>query len=136
MILLLALAMPFAGAAQDRDLERLYEKYRDVKGFDFERGEADLNMDVNWDFGDFLNNLSAFYILEFDYGEGNRSDLASFESKFYKLLDKKNFITVLELESDGKLQIYRREDADEKATDYILVAGGDNDISFIWAAGK
>ncbi|MEJ2595233.1 MAG: DUF4252 domain-containing protein [bacterium] len=128
--------IPLAGQTQDRDLAKLFNNYKDVKGFEYEKGDANLNLDMDWDFGDFLNDLEAFYILSFDKSEGDISDLKHFESKFDKLLDKKGFKSILEVDSDGRIEVLRCEDAKGNPTDFILVAGGENDISFIWAAGR
>ncbi len=136
VIIYVLLLIPIAGQTQDRDLEKLFNKYKDVKGFEYEKGDANLNIDADWDFGDFLNKLEAFHILSFNNSEGDISDLRNFESKFDKLMEKKGFKTILEVESDGRVKVLRHEDADGNTTDYIMIAGEDNDISYIWAAGR
>jgi hypothetical protein len=119
---------------QDRDLTKLYKQYKNTQGFEYEKADSDMEFDIDWDFGNFLGNIEGVYILSFDKGKGHAHDLTNFTVKFNKLLDKKNFKTMMDIEGDGKVQILRRKDKNEKTTDVIIVTEGDDDAAFIWAS--
>jgi len=135
-VLILFLSVALSGYAQDRDLLRLYEQYAGKAGFALDHGDANLEVDADWNLGEFLDRLEAFYILKFDRDGGSLSDLRKFEDKFYGLLDKKGFQPMMEIGGEERVEIFKRKDKQGVATDFILVAAGDEESTYIWAAGK
>lgn len=135
-ILAIMFAIPLVNQAQDRQLEKLFNRYKNVKGFDYEKVGSSIEFDWDWDFGEFINNVKDIYILSFDNKVGNTNDLSSFISKFNKLMDKKDFKTLMDIGGEGKVQILLRKDKNGKATDYVVTTVGEEDAAFIWASSK
>ena len=134
IILAILFSIPLVFQAQDRDLQKLFSQYKNTKGFEYEKADSDMEFDGNWDFGEFLGNIEGIYILSFDKEKGNAQDLSKLTAKFNKLMDNKNFKTMLDIDGDGKVQILVRKDKNEKATDYIIVTEDEEDAAFIWAS--
>ena len=95
-----------------------------------------MEFDGDWDFGKFLGKIKGIYILSFDKEKGNAGDLSKFTTKLNKLMYKKDFTTMLDINGDGKVQILIRKDKNDKATDYIVVTEGEEDAAFIWASSE
>ena len=136
IILLILLSIPIVNQAQDRDIKKLFNQYKNTKGFEYEKADSDMEFDGDWDFGNFLGNIEGIYILSFDKEKGNAGDLSKFTAKFNKLMDRKDFTTMLDIDGDGKVQILIRKDKNDKATDYMIVTEGEEDAAFIWASSE
>ena len=127
--------VPTMALASDNDLKKLFTKYKSESGFDLEIGdpEIDLDFDGDWGFGDFLNDIENFYILDFNYARGERKSLESFKSKLNKLIEKKAFNVLIDIDGDGKVQIMSRKGSDGKTSDYLIITEDEDDAVFIWA---
>lgn len=136
IILAFLFAIPFLSEAQDRELEKLFNQYKNKAGFELEKADADMDFDGDWDFGEFLGNIEGIYILGFEKDKGNKNDLNSFQEKFNRLIKKKEFKSMLDIESDGKVQILVHKDKNDQTTDYILVTEDEEDAAFIWASSE
>jgi hypothetical protein len=137
-ILAMLIALPLAMMAEDNDLKKLFTKYKSESGFELEIGDAemDLNFDGDWSFGDFLNDIENFYILQFDSEKGNLQSLQSFKTKLKKLINKKSFETMIDIDGDGKVQILSRKNDKGKTTDYLIITEGEDEALYIWAGSK
>lgn len=137
-ILAILIVLPLVTLAADNDLKKLFNKYKTESGFELEIGDPDIDLDFDsdWSFGDFLNDIENFYILQFDSEKGNLQSLKSFKSKLEKLIDKKSFETLIDIGGEGKVQILSRKDSDGKTTDYLIITEDDDEAIFIWASSN
>lgn len=133
-LLVFLFAIPLIGLTQDRDLQKLFNQYKNKPGFEFETANPDMDIDGNWDFGEFLDKIEELYILSFDKSKGQLNDLESFNTKFNKLLEKKEFKTMVDIVGDGKVQILLRKDKNDKTRDCIIATEDEDDAAFIWAS--
>ena len=137
-MLAIIFVIPFTGNAHDNDLKKLFEKYKNVAGFELDIEEPDVNFDMNgdWDLGKFLNNLDRLYVLEFEHHEGDADDLVAFKNKLKKITDKKNYSTMIDIEGDERfaLMVYKNEEG--QTTDILMISEEDNESTFIWASGE
>lgn len=140
IIILFALIIfiPFTQHGQDKDLKKLFNQYKNVAGFELESeaGEIDMNLDGDWDFASFLNDIENIYVLEFDKGKGKVDDLKSFQSKLDKLIVKKEFKSMFDIEGESSFGLYTRKGGEDKTTDVLLVTSGDEESSFIWLSSN
>ncbi len=119
--------------SQDREIKRLFEKYAKVDGFKLEKGDFDLNIDLEGDFSNFLNSINGLYILRFDKETGNPSDLETFKAKLKKQTGKKGFENMLDISSEGSVKILIRKNSRDETTDYLMITSGDETAMFLWA---
>ncbi len=136
ILLAMLFVIPFAMLAEDNDLKKLLNKYKNVAGFDLELTDPDidLELDEDWNFGDFLNDVSKVYVLDFDKKKGNASDLEEFQSKLNKLIDKKGFKTMIDISGEGSVRILTRKSENDKPTDYLIITDDDDDAVVIWSS--
>ncbi len=136
IILAMLFVIPFTMLAEDNDLKKLLNKYKNVPGFDLELTDPDIDLDLDgdWGFGDFLNEVSKVYILDFDKKKGDPDELESFQSKLNKLIDKKGFKTMIDIEGEGSVRILTRKSENDKTTDYLIITEDDDDAVVIWAS--
>lgn len=134
--LALCIALPLAMMSEDHDVKKLFNKYKDQKGFELEFSDPNINMDFDeeWDFGDFLENVNAIYVLEFEKNKGTAENLTAFKSKLEKLIDKKSYQTLIDIEGDGSVRILSRKDGNGKTTDYLVITEEDDEALFILAS--
>jgi hypothetical protein len=134
-ILALLIALPLVTLAEDNDLRKLFNKYKSEKGFDLEveGPEISLDIDEDWNFGDFLNNIEKLYILEFNKESGSTNSLNTFKSKLEKLIDKKSFDTMIDIDGEGLVRILSRKDGNGKTSDYLIITEDEDEALFIWA---
>lgn len=133
LIVSLFLIIPGLLHSQDREMKRLFEKYAQVEGFKLEKGNFDLDIDLDGGFSNFLNNIDGLYILKFDNKTGNPSDLKIFKTKLNKQINKKGYKTMLDISSDGSVKILIRKNSRDKTTDYLMITNGDETTMFLWA---
>ena len=129
ILLAMLFVLPFAMLAEDNDLKKLMNKYKDVKGFDLELADPDVDLDLdnNWDFGEFLNEIKKVYVLDFDKAEGNLDELKAFTARLDKLIDKKGFSTLVDIGGDGSVRILSRKGDSGKTTDFLIITDDKED---------
>jgi hypothetical protein len=135
IILALVLIVPLAMFSQDKEMAKLFKHYKNVQGFELQDVDPDIDFDNDDEFniGSFLDKVEKIYILSFDNTTGNKADLNTFSNKLDKLLDKKNFESMLDVGGDSKVAILMRKGKDDKISDFFLTAIGDEDATFVWA---
>jgi hypothetical protein len=138
VILAILIALPIVTYAGDNDLKKLFTKYKSESGFELEIGDPDIDFDFDgdWSFGDFLNDIENFYILQFDSEKGNLKSLQSFKTKLEKLIDKKSFETLIDIGGEGKVQILSRKNSAGKTSDYLIITEDEDDATIIWASSN
>lgn len=136
ILLVVLLVIPLLSQAEDNDLKKLFTKYKSETGFELEISDPEINLDFegNWNFGDFLNDIENFYILQFDKEKGNLKSLQTFQSKLEKLIDKKSFESIIDIDGDGKVQILSRKNEKGKTIDYLIITKDEDEALFIWAS--
>ena len=135
IILAFVITLPLAMFSQDKEMVKLFNQQKNIKGFELQDVDPDINFKIEdeFDLGTFLDEVEKIYILNFDKNTGNHSDLNAFSEKLDKLLDKKDFESLLDLSGESKVGIYVRKGAGDKISDFFMSASGDGDATFIWA---
>ena len=128
--------LPFSTLAQDSNLKKLFEKYRNVAGFELEMEDPNLNIDSDGDFDlvNFLDKIEYLFILEFEENEGDVEDLAAFKSKLNKLADKKNFTTMIDIKGEESFIMMLRKNENDQTTDVLMISEEKGEATFIWAS--
>lgn len=137
-ILIALILTPLFTHAQDRDLKSLFNRYKNVKGFELkiEDPGVDIDFDGDFDFFRFLDKIENLYILNFDQDKGDPGDLESFSRKLDKLIEKKGFKSVLDISGEGTVKILTRKNNSDQTTDLLLITKGDDDAMYFWASGE
>ncbi len=132
----LIVLLPLLGLAQGQSINKLFNKYNKVIGFELETGDSDINFDLESDndFTGFLNDISSFSMLSFEKEKGQKDDLASFKTKLDKLIVKYGFESMIDIQSDGSFRLLTKKDKNGNTTDYLMITEGDEDASFILAS--
>jgi hypothetical protein len=135
IIMALLVIIPIAMFSQDKEMVKLFNQYKNVKGFELQdvNPDIDFDNDVEYNIGSFLDKVEKIYILSFDNAIGNKTDLNTFSNKLDKLLEKKKFESMLDVGGDSKVAILMRKGKDDKISDFFLTAIGDEDATFVWA---
>lgn len=138
ILIAMLFVMPFTMLAEDNDLKKLMNKYKSVAGFDLELADPDLDLDLDddWDFGDFLSDIQKVYILDFDKAKGDLDALKSFNTKLNKLIDKKDFSTLVDIGGDGSVRILSRKGESGKTTDFLIITDDKEDAVVVWATSE
>ena len=138
IFLAMLILSPTITVAGDNDLKKLFNKYKTERGFELEIGDPDIDLDFDgdWGFGDFLNDIENLYILEFEFSNGEQKSLEVFRSKLDKLIQKKSFDVLIDIDGDGLVQILSRKDSDGKTSDYLIITEDEDDAVFIWAGSN
>jgi len=137
-ILIVLILLPLWTHAQDRDLKKLFNRHKNVKGFELKIEDPGIDIDLDGDFNffRFLDKVENLYILNFDRDKGDKDDLKSFGRKLDKLIEKKNFKSMLDLSGDGTVRILTRKSNNGHTSDLLLITKGDDDAMYFWASGK
>lgn len=135
IILALAVALPLAMLSQDKEMTKLFNQYKNVKGFELKDVDPNINVETEDEYNivSFLDKVEKIYILSFDDSTGNKADLTAFTEKLNKLLDKKSFESMFDIGGDSRVEILLRKGKDDKLTDFFLTTIGDEDATFVWA---
>lgn len=134
----LIVLLPVMGLAQGQSINKLFNKYDKLIGFELESGNSDINFDLenDNDFAGFLNDISSFSMLSFEKEKGQKNDLASFKTKLDKLIVKYDFEDMIDIQSDGSFRLLTKKDKTGDTTDYLMIIEGDEDASFILASAE
>jgi len=136
-ILIAVILIPLLTHAQDRDLKNLFNKYKNVEGFEMKIKDPhiDIDSDGDFDFLRFLDKVENLYILNFDHDKGDRNDLETFTNKLDKLIEKKEFKSMVDVSGEGTVRILIKKNNDDQTTDLLLITK-DDDAMFFWASGE
>lgn len=127
--------LPMTNFGQDKDMKNLFEKYKNVSGFEMDTDDIDFDMDTDGDFdlANFLNDAKMVYVLEFDKDKGKSSDLDAFYAKLEKLIDKKNYKTVIDIEGTSRFRLLNRKNGNDDTSDMLMITEGKEEYVFIYA---
>lgn len=134
-MLAIVFILPLAGFPQDPDLAKLFNQYKNVQGFELSEFDPNINISIEEELAlaSFLDEVEKIYILNFNHETGKISDLNEFTEKLYKLLKKKKFESMIDVNSDEKVAIRMRKGNNEKYSDFFIAAIDNEDASFVWA---
>ena len=132
-IIILAIAFPLFLIAKTSGVEKLFKKYENVKGFELEVSDTNIDIDFDGDSGfmQFLDEAESFYVLNFEYGEGNTKDLKSFKAKLNKTIDKGDYTTILDLSGEEEFRLLVLKGKDDKIDAILMITSDEDDASFI-----
>ena len=138
IILSILFLMPFCNLAQDRDMKKLFNQYKNKPGFEMkiEDPEIDIDFDGDFDLLKFLNKVENLYILNFEHKTGDKDDLASFKNKLEKLIVRKNFKSMVDISGEGRVRILMRRNDNDDTSDFLMIIEGDDEAMFFWASGE
>ena len=114
-IMIMSLLFPILMIAQANSIEKLFKKYKNVDGFELELSDSDIDIDNDGDsnFMQFLDEIEKMYVLNFDAEEGDKEDLNSFTSKLNKLIEKGDYTSVIDINSEEKFSLLLRKGKEE-----------------------
>jgi len=126
------MVFPMLMMAQSGSIEKLFKKYENHKGFELEVSDTniDLNVDGNSGFMSFLDKAESFYVLNFEYNEGDEDDLETFKAKLDKIIKKDGYNTMLDISGEDEFRILVLKDDDLIET-ILMVTSDEDDASFI-----
>ncbi|MCB2208999.1 MAG: DUF4252 domain-containing protein [Bacteroidetes bacterium] len=132
-IILLAIVFPLFMIAKTSGVEKLFKKYENVKGFELEVSDTNIDIDFDGDAGflNFLDEAESFYVLNFEYSTGNREDLNSFKAKLNKNIDKADYTTILDLSGEEEFRLLVLKGKDDKIDAILMITSDEDDASFI-----
>jgi len=138
IILSLVFLMPFCNLAQDRDMKKLFNQYKDKPGFELEIEDPEMDMDFDGDIDilNFLDKVENLYILNFEFDKGDKDDLTSFKNKLEKLIEKKDFKSMVDISGEGHVRILSRRGDGKNTSDFLLITEDEDDAMFFWASGE
>lgn len=133
---MLMLCVSLVMQAQQQNIKKLFEHYEKVDGFTLQK--LDPGIEINSEhmntLTNFLDDANQLYILKFETASGNTSDYNDFSRKLRKLMDKNNFVSMIEVAGEGQVNIYVSKAGENKVTDFLLITEDDDDESvIIWA---
>ncbi len=132
-IILLAIVFPLFMIAQTSGVEKLFKKYENVKGFELEVTDSNIDIDLDGDAGflNFLDEAESFYILNFEFGNGNQEDLKSFKAKLNKTIDKEDYTTILDMSGEEEFRLLVLKGKADKINAILMITSDEDDASFI-----
>ena len=132
-IMLLAIAFPIIIIAQSGSVEKLFKKFEKYEGFELEVSDTNIDLDFDGDSGfmKFLDEADSFYVLNFEYEEGNLNDLDSFKARLNKIIDKDDYTTFLDLSGEEEFRLLVQKEKDDKIHTILMVTSDEDDASFI-----
>lgn len=136
--IVLIVLLPILGLSQNHSINKLFDKYEKVKGFELESGDSDIDFEIDSDndFAGFLNDMNDFSVLSFEKEIGRKDDLNTFKTKLNKIIGKDDFESILDIQSDGGFRLLTRKDINGKTSDYLMIIEDEEDASFILASAK
>jgi hypothetical protein len=131
-IMIMAMVFPILMIAQTGSIEKLFKKYEKYKGFELEVSDTNIDLDVDGSSGlmNFLDEAESFYILNFEYNEGDAEDLETFRSKLNKTIKKDEYNTMLDIsgEDEFRIMVLKKDDMIETI---LMVTSDEEDAAFI-----
>jgi len=136
-VIMLSFLLPVMMTAQTNKIEKLFNKYENVNGFELlnvTKSDADLeNLEGEEHLMDFLNGMHKMYILNFDTENGDAKDLEKFRSKLDQLLDEEEYEAVIDINGEEEFRMLMRKDDEKEAVRVLMIAKEDDETSFILA---
>ena len=136
-VIMLSFLLPVMMTAQTNKIEKLFNKYENVDGFELlnvTKSDADLeNLEGEEHLMDFLNGMHKMYILNFDTENGDAKDLEKFRSKLDQLLDEEEYEAVIDINGEEEFRMLMRKDDEKEAVRVLMIAKEDDETSFILA---
>ncbi len=134
---MLSFLLPVIMTAQTNKIEKLFNKYENVDGFELlnvTKSDAGLeNLEGEEHLMDFLNGMHKMYVLNFDTENGNAKDLEKFRSKLDRLLDEEEYEAVIDINGEEEFRMLMRKDDEKEAVRVLMIAKEDDETSFILA---
>jgi len=132
-IILLAVVFPVFMFAQASSVEKLFKKYDKYQGFELEISDTNIDLDFDGDSGfmQFLDEAKSFYVLNFEYGEGEKEDLNSFKAKLNKTIDKDDYTTILDLSGEEDFRLLVLKGKEDRIQAILMITSDEDDASFI-----
>jgi len=132
-IIILAIAFPLFLIAKTSGVEKLFKKYENVKGFELEVSDTNIDIDFDGDSGfmKFLDDAESFYVLNFEYGQGSDKNLDSFKAKLNKTIDKEDYTTILDMSGEEEFRLLVLKGKDDKIDAILMITSDEDDASFI-----
>ncbi len=133
--IIISCLLPAITIGQTGGIEKLFKKYKKVEGFQLEitKTEGDINTDNKGTLFQFLNEIDEIYVLNFNYGEGDLAQLKTFKLKLQKLIDKDDYMPVIELSGEDDFRILLRKGRDNDVTEVLMISADEEESSFILA---
>lgn len=127
------MAFPIFMIAQSDSLEKLFKKFEKHEGFELEVSDTDIDLDFDGDSGfmKFLDEADSFYVLNFEYGEGNMNDLDAFKTKLNKIIDKDDYTTILDLSGEEEFRLLVQKEKGDQINTILMITSDEDDASFI-----
>jgi hypothetical protein len=132
-IILLAIVFPLFMIANTGGVEKLFKKYENVKGFELEVTDTHIDIDFDGDAGflKFLHEAESFYILNFEFGNGNQEDLKSFKAKLNKTIDKEDYTTILDMSGEEEFRLLVLKGKADNINAILMITSDEDDASYI-----
>ena len=132
-IILLAIVFPLFIIAKTSDVEKLFKKYENVKGFELEVTDTNIDIDLDGDAGflNFLDEAESFYVLNFEFDNGNQEDLKSFKAKLNKTIDKEDYTTILDMSGEEEFRLLVLKGKADKINAILMITSDEDDASYI-----
>lgn len=132
-IIILAIVFPLFMFAKTSGVEKLFKKYENVKGFELEVTDSNIDIDLDGDAGflNFLDEAESFYILNFEFGNGNQEDLKSFKAELNKTIDKEDYTTILDMSGEEEFRLLVLKGKADKINAILMITSDEDDASFI-----
>ncbi len=132
-IMILAFVFPVCMIAQTSSVEKLFKKYENVKGFELEVSDTNIDIDFDGDAGflKFLDDAESFYVLNFEFGNGNQEDLKSFKEKLNKTIDKDDYTTILDISGEDEFRLLVLKGKEDSIQAILMITSDEDDASFI-----
>lgn len=127
--------LPLMNYAQDKEMKKLFNHYKNIAGFDLEIEDSniDMNFDEDFDMLNFLEAVENIYVLNFEKDKGKKSDLDRFKQKLEKYISKKDYISMIDITGEGTVRILTRK-INDKTSDVLLITEGEGEAMFFWAS--
>lgn len=130
--------LPLINYGQDKDMKKLFQQYKNKPGFEMEIEDPDIDIDFDGEFDllNFLDKVEHIYILNFEFKNGDKNDLLSFKSRLEKLIEKKDFKSLLDISGDGHIRMLSRRGDGKHTSDFLMITEDEEDAMFFWASGE
>ena len=133
LILIIGLA-PALLLSQNAKMKDLFTDYENSSSFSYSHGtsDTDMNLGLNSDVEKLFNNVNEVYILK-SKNKSSENEIADFQEKFQKLIDKGSYENLMEINSDGTFKLYLKRNGDSDPSEVIIIKTDDDSSMYLWA---